>query len=120
MNTLLSLLFTAFMLFGIGYLIGRFKQAQNDHNVGEKRVSDLLSLKLNRENYYLLNNVTLPAGTGTTQIDHIVVSTKGIFVLETKHYSGGSLATQTQRLGHKLFIKRNLTFKIQCIKIISM
>lgn len=111
MNTLLSLLFTAFMLFGIGYLIGRFKQAQNDHNVGEKRVSDLLSLKLNRENYYLLNNVTLPAGSGTTQIDHIVVSTTGIFVIETKHYSGWIFGNSNSKTWTQTIYKKKSYFQ---------
>lgn len=99
------------MLFGIGYLIGRFKQAQNDHNVGEKRVSDLLSLKLNRENYYLLNNVTLPAGTGTTQIDHIVVSTKGIFVIETKHYSGWIFGNSNSKTWTQAIYKKKSYFQ---------
>ena len=111
MNTLLSLLFTGFMLFGLGYLIGRFKQAQNDYNVGEKRVSDLLSLKLNCENYYLLNNVTLPAGTGTIQIDHVVVSTKGIFVIETKHYSGWIFGNSNSKTWTQTIYKKKSYFQ---------
>ena len=35
-----------------------------------------------------MNNVTLPTSNGTTQIDHILVADTGIFVIETKHYSG--------------------------------
>jgi len=99
------------MLFGIGYLIGRFKQPQNNYNVGEKRVSDLLSLKLNRENYYLLNNVTLPAGSGTTQIDHIVVSTKGIFVIETKHYSGWIFGNSSSKVWTQTIYKKKSYFQ---------
>ena len=41
--------------------------------------------------YEDINNVTLPLANGqcgTTQIDHIIVSRFGIFVVETKNISG--------------------------------
>ena len=38
--------------------------------------------------YEDINNVTLPTSNGTTQIDHIIVSRFGIFVIETKNMSG--------------------------------
>lgn len=54
---------------------------------GEMRVGAYL--RTLPHGYIVLNDVMLPAGDGmTTQIDHIVVSEFGIFVLETKNYSG--------------------------------
>ena len=39
--------------------------------------------------YIVLNDLLLPTkGSGTTQIDHVVVSEYGIFVIETKNYKG--------------------------------
>ena len=38
--------------------------------------------------HLLLNNITLTTADGTTQIDHVLVADTGIFVIETKHYSG--------------------------------
>ncbi|MBP5426351.1 MAG: NERD domain-containing protein [Clostridiales bacterium] len=38
--------------------------------------------------YKVLNNIMLKTKKGTTQIDHIVVSVYGIFVIETKNYKG--------------------------------
>jgi len=38
--------------------------------------------------YTSLNNVTLQTSNGTTQIDHVVVSRYGIFVIETKNIEG--------------------------------
>jgi predicted RNA-binding Zn-ribbon protein involved in translation (DUF1610 family) len=47
------------------------------------------ALFLPKDTYRVINNVTIPDGQGgTTQIDHIVVSPYGIFVVETKHYKG--------------------------------
>ncbi len=38
--------------------------------------------------YEDINNITLPTANGTTQIDHVIVSRFGIFVVETKNMSG--------------------------------
>ena len=55
---------------------------------GERTVAKRLRKGLPEE-YIILNDVYLPLADGTTtQIDHIVVSQYGIFVVETKTYSG--------------------------------
>lgn len=53
---------------------------------GEKMMAGYLSRL--PEEYTVLNDVILPTETGTTQIDHIVVSPYGVFVVETKNYKG--------------------------------
>lgn len=56
---------------------------------GERRVSKRAMRYLNPEVYQLLNDVTVPTRAGrTAQIDHIILSVYGIFVVETKTYSG--------------------------------
>lgn len=44
--------------------------------------------KLPKDRYKVLNDVLLKNGERTCQIDHIVVSPYGIFVIETKQYNG--------------------------------
>jgi len=34
-----------------------------------------------------LNYLTLPVEQGTTQVDHVMLTRFGIFVIETKHYT---------------------------------
>lgn len=63
-------------------------------NEGEALVSRVLLDNLPVSEYHLLNNVTLPVKSGTTQIDHIVVSRYGVFIIETKHYSGWIFANE--------------------------
>jgi hypothetical protein len=70
--------------FAIGIAIGRFILV--NHNTGEALVANVLA-QLTCP-HVLINNVTLPTERGTTQIDHILISKRGIFVIETKHYSG--------------------------------
>ena len=55
--------------------------------VGEKVVAGKLD-RLPKDQYRVLNNVTIPTPKGSSQIDHVVVSVYGIFVIETKNYNG--------------------------------
>lgn len=56
---------------------------------GETMTSAAMWIGLDENIYHRLNNVTLPKENGmTTQIDHIIVSRCGIFVIETKNYQG--------------------------------
>lgn len=54
---------------------------------GELVVSYFLD-KLDRSKYFVLNDITFKLNDRTTQIDHIVVSCYGIFVIETKNWKG--------------------------------
>lgn len=56
--------------------------------IGEWKVARRLE-RLPEDRYRVLNDVMLKTRNGhTTQIDHVVVSIYGIFVIETKNYSG--------------------------------
>ncbi len=52
--------------------------------VGEALGSLAHKLLLDKSIYHELNNVTIPTQDGTTQIDHVIVSRYGIFVIEAK------------------------------------
>ena len=54
---------------------------------GESRVANVLS-RLDNSQYKVLNDLLIRTTRGTSQIDHVVVSPQGIFVIETKNYSG--------------------------------
>jgi hypothetical protein len=72
----------------VGIVIGtRVTQTLHRKNVGEAVLAETISRYFSRA-HLLLNNITLPTAGGTTQIDHILVADTGIFVIETKHYSG--------------------------------
>lgn len=63
-----------------------FSSPQNIGKYGEKRVA--IKLDWLSKEYITLNDILLPTHYGTTQIDHIIVSPYGIFVIETKNYKG--------------------------------
>ena len=60
---------------------------------GENSVARILK-KLPKKEYRVINDVVLPTPYGSSQIDHIVVSPYGIFVIETKNYCGGIYGTE--------------------------
>ena len=74
------------LLVGIGIGTGA-AQTLHRKNIGEALLADTIGRYFPRA-HLLLNNVTLPTADGTTQIDQILVADTGIFVIETKHYSG--------------------------------
>lgn len=56
--------------------------------VGETMGAFAQTLLLDPKIYFSLNNITLHTENGTTQIDHIIVSKYGIFVIEAKNMDG--------------------------------
>ncbi|MDE6741493.1 MAG: NERD domain-containing protein [Muribaculaceae bacterium] len=55
---------------------------------GEKAVAKELG-RLKKKDYIVINDLLLPTANGkTSQVDHVVVSTRGIFVIETKNHAG--------------------------------
>jgi restriction system protein len=78
--------------FIVGFLAGRRRQIASE-TVGERAVRSRLATIFSSPSYHLLNSVTLPCQDGSTQIDHVLVSTFGVFVIESKHYSGWIFAS---------------------------
>ncbi len=80
--------------------------------LGETVINVAMWLKLEKEVYHRLNNVTLPlAKGGTTQIDHIIVSVYGIFVIETKNYKGWIFGNEKQKQWTQVIMGRKYKFQ---------
>ncbi|WP_169392928.1 MULTISPECIES: nuclease-related domain-containing protein [Psychrobacter] len=88
-------------------LLSRFKG-----RIGELIVSVATWVMLNRRHYLRLNNVTLPLSDGgTTQIDHIIVSSFGIFVIETKNYKGWIFGQERDAKWTQMIMGRKYQFQ---------
>lgn len=72
--------------------------------------------------YVDVNNVTIPTQNGTTQIDHIIVSRYGIFVVETKNMSGWifgdekKLPMDTKSIRQKIQVSKSTAPKLSTYK----
>lgn len=80
-------------------------------NLGESLVSEILQENFSSPDYHLMNHLTLQMSDGTTQIDHILVSKFGLFVIETKHYSGWIFANAKSKRWTQVLYR--LRFKFQ-------
>jgi restriction system protein len=87
------------VLFGF-YLLFKFLASPRvKGRIGEASVKRAVLQKLDPQLYRHYHDLYLarPDGRGTTQIDHVVVSPYGIFVIETKNYKGWIFGSEKQR-----------------------
>ena len=62
--------------------------AEKKGDVGEQIVKVAVLSKLDAAQYRHFSNLIIPAPNGTTQIDNIVVSPFGVFVIKAKYFQG--------------------------------
>ena len=80
--------------------------------MGEFAVSAHVKLYLNKDHYILLNDCTLPDEQNqTTQIDHILLSPFGVFVIETKNYKGWIFGGERQKMWTQKIYKKSFKFQ---------
>lgn len=64
---------------------------------GEQKIAHILAEGLSYKDYFIFNNLTVPSDhNGSSQIDHLVVSKFGIFVIESKDYKGWIFGNKDQ------------------------
>lgn len=90
----------------ISFVFIRVYKAKIKGYIGEKQVSKRLR-KLNKRKYKVLNNVLLKTANGSTQIDHVVISIYGVFVIETKNYKGIIKGNEYDENWSQILINKN-------------
>ena len=88
--------FVAGILIGPRYRQYKVQRTSTYQNGGEELLSSILMSNFKPPDYHMMNHITLELPDGTTQIDHILVSRFGVFVIETKDYSGWIFANLKQ------------------------
>ncbi|QXZ08581.1 NERD domain-containing protein [Comamonas sp. Y33R10-2] len=78
---------------------------------GERAVQNTIRRQLNPLVYVDLHNVTLPTRDGSTQIDHLIFSPYGLFVLETKNYQGWIFGSERQAQWTQQIFKKRSRFQ---------
>jgi len=97
-GALFSQLFSTFWwMLPLFVLAALFKSAWFKGFIGEVLVNLASCLFLDKNDYHLIKNVTIPTEDGTTQIDHIIVSRFGVFVVETKNMKGWIFGSERQK-----------------------
>jgi len=84
-------------LLPLAIIAGLVKSPWFKGKFGEFMVNLSVRWFLDKSRYHLIKNVTLPTEDGTTQIDHVLVSEFGVFVVETKNMKGRIFGGTHQR-----------------------
>lgn len=98
------------MIFAIGFFLGKY-QLSIYQNRGEALLSQAIKSNFAPPDYHLMNHVTLALKSGTTQVDHILISRFGIFVIETKDYKGWIFANAKQPIWTQVIFKQKFKFQ---------
>ncbi len=104
---MIGILFVIVIILVVVYRLNapKFKGA-----IGESRVARQLD-KLKDEEYKVFSDVLIRTGRGSSQIDHIVISIYGIFVIETKNYSGWIHGNENSEYWTQSIYKKKTKFR---------
>ena len=100
--------------FALGFALGHYRSAaflRSYQNRGERLVSRVVQENFRPPTYHLMNHVTLALEDGTTQVDHILISRFGVFVMETKDYKGWIFADAKQAKWTQVLFKAKFRFQ---------
>lgn len=64
--------------------------------VGEREVKRTIHRNI-RQTKYIINNLIIKNGDKTAELDHVLITNNGIFVIETKNLSGQVYGTENRR-----------------------
>jgi len=109
--SILSNLLQVWYLIPLVLIILFFKSPFGKGLHSEMLVNFAVNVRLDKQKYHLMKNVTLPIEDGTTQIDHIVVSEFGIFVIETKNMKGWIFGDEKQKTWTQKIYKHTSKFQ---------
>lgn len=99
------------LAFLFGYMKGKSSRRRAE-NSGEALVRQSLAKYCENRDAHVLSNVTLRLEDGsTTQMDHVLISTKGVFVVETKHYRGWIFANPKFKIWTQCIYSRKYKFQ---------
>lgn len=100
----------------VGFVIGRYRASHASRTASFQNRSEALLSRVALTNfgppdYHLMNHVTIQMNDGTTQVDHILVSRFGVFVIETKNYKGWIFANANQANWTQVLFKWKFKFQ---------
>jgi len=86
--------------------MGRFKGW-----MGEKKTALKVWLFLKKKIYPRFHDVILPYKNGTSQVDHIIISIFGVFIIETKNKDGWIFGSMDQAKWTQVIYKKKFSFQ---------
>lgn len=85
------------IVIGLAIVVRLIFGGKSKGEAGESYVKKAIDRKLPSKAYRSIHDLTLPTKRGTAQIDHVVISPHGVFVIETKNLTGWIFGSAGQR-----------------------
>ncbi len=79
--------------------------------IGEKKTTFIMWLSLDGKIYRRFHDVIILAKNGTTQIDHLLVSPYGLFIVETKNIKGWIFGSENQSKWTQSLYRKKYSFQ---------
>jgi len=79
--------------------------------IGEKKTTFRMWYSLDANTYRRFHNVIVLGKSGTTQIDHLLVSVYGLFIVETKNKTGWIFGSENQAKWTQTLYKKKYSFQ---------
>lgn len=92
-------------------LLESYEQTRKSNRKGELGEFKIdFQLQRLPENFRSLSDLLIETPRGLTQIDHVIISPVGIFVIETKNFSGQIFGKQYDKVWTQVFYQKKNTF----------
>ena len=78
---------------------------------GEKKTTFFMWLSLDKDIYHRFHDIIIPSDSGTTQIDHLLITRYGIFIIETKNIKGWIFGSENQEKWTQVLFDYRYTFQ---------
>lgn len=78
---------------------------------GEKKTIISMWLSLDAKTYRRFHDVIIPSTSGTAQIDHLLVSPYGLFIVETKNFAGWIFGSEDQSKWTQVLYRKKYSFQ---------
>ena len=79
--------------------------------IGEQKTEFNLRFSLDKKLYRRFHDVIIPSSNGTTQVDHILVSPFGLFIVETKNKMGWIYGSESQSKWTQVIYGKKYSFQ---------
>ena len=110
-SSIINAVISLWYLIPLLFIIAFFKSPYFKGRMGEAFVNSAIKRRLDTSKYHLIKDVTLPTTYGTTQVDHIIVSRYGVFVIETKNMKGWIFGGERQKTWTQQIYKHKNKFQ---------
>lgn len=108
---LFNVIFFFIFIVLLGSLGAYFRSAGFKGSVGEWKTKTVGKMGLPEHTYQQFHDLVIPINNGTTQVDHVILSKYGVFVVETKHLTGWIFGSPEQARWTQKIYKQTYRFQ---------